>query len=381
MQQYDNPAMLQDSSPVKVLAGLARDHDRKLQHHASAFCYTEALGWTQKHPQDNSIHNSERRGAVLRYHLGLQRLQLGSYQEAIQCFQSASAVLGDSYLLWLRLAECAVELSCGSVDTDGSKSDRQQPSNHINCNADTSLTDERQKYFSEATRYLEIASNLFAADLGVRQQIEPHDHQLQQDWLQILLLTATLAIATDMTAGLHSDINRLLQLHKTLQAKIAHIFPSASSNGLITAGNPTGKPIAAFVVDEAESTARDTAVQYCRHVLHMLDDTAASWQPFRPSEEASSDASCPAVDCKSMLAAVAHVNLAAIHLQRRDFKQAIAHTKAACATCVHPQVAPQQLRIVGMADVLLGLAFVSGDDPLGALKHIFGCQFKGKTTI
>lgn len=57
---------------------------------------------------------ADRRQAVLSYHLGVQQLQIGSYTEAMQRFHAATDALGESHLLWLRLAECAVELSCGT---------------------------------------------------------------------------------------------------------------------------------------------------------------------------------------------------------------------------------------------------------------------------
>lgn len=64
--------------------------------------------------QGRTIQEADRQQAVLSYHLGVQQLHIGSYPEAMQRFHAASDALGDSHLLWLRLAECAVELSGGT---------------------------------------------------------------------------------------------------------------------------------------------------------------------------------------------------------------------------------------------------------------------------
>lgn len=39
------------TSPLAILVGLARHHDSRFQHHAAAFCYTEALKWAQRNAQ------------------------------------------------------------------------------------------------------------------------------------------------------------------------------------------------------------------------------------------------------------------------------------------------------------------------------------------
>jgi hypothetical protein len=204
----DDAVSQRNASHCAALVKLARAYDSNMQHHAAAFCYTQALrsvlpdaevcsrtpiglfralavkpsssrhrAYIRLHylrllksdyipgivlsthflgvfkfaascclrdafnlavhvEQDHNSPLADRGPAFLVYHIGLQCLQIGSCSKALYCFQKASVVLSDSYLLHLRLAECTVELSCGAnrhtnEDSSSSSSNSNSNSNSI----------------------------------------------------------------------------------------------------------------------------------------------------------------------------------------------------------------------------------------------------------
>lgn len=125
---------------------------------------------------------------VLLYHLGVQKLLLGQHRDALVCFEGSRATLSPHYQLWLRLAECVVDISTSRSDCC-----RLPGADAHSFGGSCARNSEDQDQLDQAAQWLPRAAELLeerlarpSAEPEALQQLQADHRQVRTRWLSLL---------------------------------------------------------------------------------------------------------------------------------------------------------------------------------------------------
>ena len=122
---------------------------------------------------------------VLLYHLGVQKLLLGQQRDALACFEGSRAALSTHYQLWLRLAECVVDISASRSDCSRlpvTDAHSLTGSSEADC-GDQGQLDQAAQWLQRAAELLEEQLAQPCAEPEALQQLQADHRQVQTRWV------------------------------------------------------------------------------------------------------------------------------------------------------------------------------------------------------